>query len=116
MTQDDIAKAIYDNERNLAIVNGDTVPPVWASATTEQKASAVDGVQFYATTPEGTTSALHASWAAAQAVAGWVYGSVLNDTTKVSPLLVDFTLLSPELQAKAATQRLLARILTYEGL
>lgn len=116
MTEEELAEAVYESERAQAAENGWPVPTPWATATTDEKASTVNGVAFILATPAAQPSEVHGDWVDTKVAGGWVYGNTVNTTLLTHPYIVDFTLLPPEQQHRVFMLQYLTKNLPYAGL
>jgi hypothetical protein len=88
---DVIAQVCHEANRAYALATGeplDQVHPSWAQAPEEIRESARTGV--FAALDGATPQQLHESWCESKRKAGWIYGPVRDNASKVHPCLVDY--------------------------
>lgn len=96
---DNIAKICHEANRALCSTIMDDSQVPWEEAPEWQKIAARNGVRFHMT-GDHSPSASHENWMKEKIADGWVYGPVKDPEAKKHPLLVPFSELDGDQQAK----------------
>lgn len=94
-----IAIVCHEANRALCEENGDWSQVPWGASAEWQRESALKGVAFAISTPDGPASAQHDAWMKDKLDNGWKFGPVKDAEKKEHPCLVAFEEL-PEFQQK----------------
>lgn len=95
-----LAELAHEVNRAYCAALGDHSQLAWADAPAWQKDSAVNGVKYTLSHPDGSPSDSHESWLAQKRAEGWTYGPVKDPAKKEHPCFVAYEELPVEQRAK----------------
>lgn len=107
----DIAKVCHEAVRAYCETLDGTPHATWESASKEQHASTILGVEFVRDNPGAGQSAQHDAWLAHKAAEGWKVGPVKDVDKKEHPCFVLYGQLPEDQKAKDALFQGVARAL-----
>lgn len=95
---DELARLAHAANREMQVILGETVGPVWDDLDTEMQESIRHGVRVV---QEGNgPEELHRQWVMVKEALGWQYGEELDRGAKIHPNLVPWERLTPKQRAK----------------
>lgn len=98
---EELAAICHNANATLCRVMGDNSQSDWEDAPDWQQASAINGVRFHLSHPNGAPpEAGHEAWMAQKVADGWQYGPIKDAHAKTHPCMVPFNELPRLQQAK----------------
>ena len=96
-----VAESCHNMNRAYCKFLGDDSQPEWEDASSEVRASVVDGVkEFIKNYPNWSPEQAHESWTKHKLAHEWVYGETKDSEAKTHPYLVPYSDLSQEQRLK----------------
>ena len=95
-----VARACHEANKMYCESIGDNSQLEWDKATDHVKQSAYSSVLYALEHPDVTPEQMHMNWRRDKIKAGWIYGKVKNEETRVHPCLVDYKDLPEEQRVK----------------
>lgn len=100
MNIEQIARVAHEINRAYCLSIGDYSQRPWDEAPEWQKESAINGVKFNLENPMATPEQSHENWRQEKIDAGWVWGSVKDETVKQHPCMVPYPYLPQRQKSK----------------
>lgn len=100
MNNRQIARICHQTNKAFCESIEDYTQKDWDDAAEWQRDSAIKGVAFATENPSAPASAQHDAWVDDKVRAGWVYGSVKDESKKTHPCIVSYENLPVEQRIK----------------